>query len=142
MAKKTTEELRQKRREYKQRWLAKPGNREKLQSYFKEYRANHKDEFHVYQRNYRLKRRLKAIAYLGGVCKRCGFDDERALQIDHVHGGGRKELLHENFDQNEYYDRIMNEEPGTTYQLLCANCNWIKRAESPNEHPPGRRSDS
>ena len=30
--------------------------------------------------------RLQAFQALGGRCARCGFDDVRALQIDHVNG--------------------------------------------------------
>src|SRR5881394_22666 len=42
------------------------------------------------RRNYR-ELRARALAFLGGRCVQCGFDDARALQIDHVHGGGNKE---------------------------------------------------
>ncbi len=36
--------------------------------------------------------RHEVITFLGGKCIRCGFTDERALQLDHVDGGGVKEL--------------------------------------------------
>jgi len=70
---------------------------------------------------------------LGGKCVNCGFADSRALQIDHIHGNGTKEkgkkagLM--------YYKDVLKhiEENNTKYQLLCANCNWIKRFEN-NEH--------
>ena len=32
--------------------------------------------------------RMEVLGLYGGVCARCGFSDERALQIDHVQGGG------------------------------------------------------
>ena len=67
---------------------------------------------------YRRKQRLAAIAILGGVCKKCGFSDVRALQIDHINGGGVKEL-------KKVIRSVLNKE--NKYQLLCANCNWIKR---------------
>lgn len=71
--------------------------------------------------------RLKALEVLGNVCVRCGFDDVRALQIDHVNGGGSQERLKE--DNRRMYVRIAG---GDTegYQVLCANCNWIKRSEN------------
>ena len=70
--------------------------------------------------------RLLIFTKLGGVCNRCGFSDHRALQIDHVNSDGWKErskgrgIL--------YLKKVLNDAEGR-YQLLCANCNWIKRAE-------------
>jgi len=78
-------------------------------------------------RNYRAAMRQKVLKALGGKCKRCGFDDWRALQIDHVKGGGykeRKEMGHSGGPR--YYLYVMADKTGR-YQILCANCNWIKR---------------
>ncbi|SRR6266498_738708 len=68
-----------------------------------------------------------ALEKLGGVCVRCGFSDPRALQIDHVNGGGIRER--EAIGHAAIYRKVAR---GDTdgYQLLCANCNWIKRAEN------------
>jgi hypothetical protein len=57
-------------------------------------------------------------------------NDSRCLQIDHIHGGGtkiRRDLCNKNYDM--YYKRILDEiKAGSKdYQLLCANCNWIKK---------------
>ena len=68
--------------------------------------------------------RQSVIERLGGVCVRCGFDDPRAIQIDHIHGGGNKEAKAFGFKKYEQmHDHIED------YQILCANCNWIKRHE-------------
>lgn len=75
--------------------------------------------------------RTRVIAKLGGVCKRCGFSDIRALQIDHVNGGGKKEISGSS-SVHSYYSNILNGD-GNSYQVLCANCNWIKRSEQ-KEH--------
>lgn len=69
--------------------------------------------------------RLMAIGKLGGVCCRCGFSDIRALQIDHKAGGGCKERRITSW--SKLYRAILHGVAG--YQLLCANCNWIKRVE-------------
>jgi len=73
--------------------------------------------------------RLKVVELLGNKCARCGFSDPRALQIDHIFGGGAKELK-----KNEYYKYLKRilamPNPNEKYQILCANCNWIKRAEN------------
>lgn len=79
---------------------------------------------------WRDRRRQESLAHLGGCCVKCGMADQRALQIDHVQGGGSKELRSEDFKYSDYFKRLLSEPPGTTYQLLCANCNWIKRHEN------------
>ena len=72
------------------------------------------------------KLRNSVIESLGGVCSRCGFSDSRALQIDHINGGGTKELRSKS--PSEFLHRVL-EIGDVEYQLLCANCNWIKRSE-------------
>jgi hypothetical protein len=70
--------------------------------------------------------RASVIAEMGGCCVRCGFSDVRALQIDHVYGGGRRELRQ--LTTAQFYVRL-RQVPGD-YQLLCANCNAIKKVEN------------
>lgn len=76
------------------------------------------------------RRRLAILAILGSKCVRCGFDDPRALQVDHVNGGGsqhRKSLSHS--WGSKFWEAELSERRAA-YQLLCANCNWIKRYEN------------
>lgn len=79
------------------------------------------------QNDYRARSRSEAVEKLGGRCCRCGFDDRRALQIDHVNGGG----LHDRRTRGQHAPvrDILKDRNLGDYQLLCANCNWIKRAE-------------
>jgi hypothetical protein len=79
-------------------------------------------------RAYHDKLRKLVIEKLGGKCVRCGFSDYRALQIDHVHGGGRKEAKAIT-NRKKFLLKVLLDEEGV-YQLLCANCNWIKRCEN------------
>jgi len=79
----------------------------------------------------------RAFEHLGGIiCSKCGFDDIRALQVDHIEGGGKKEYHgSENplgFGKHFYYHilRMTKEEAREKHQVLCANCNWIKRDEN------------
>lgn len=83
-----------------------------------------------------------ALDALGGKCVHCGFSDARALQFDHIHGDGHKDVTRSasagrrqriSRALGSYYKRIAERvEPGR-FQLLCANCNWIKRVEN-GEH--------
>jgi len=70
--------------------------------------------------------RVKLIEILGGFqCRNCGFLDWRALQIDHVYGNGKEMKL-----TNPGIMQFYLENPDIAFedlQILCANCNWIKR---------------
>ena len=67
---------------------------------------------------------------LGSECKTCGFKDKRALQIDHLHNDGAVQRKKYGGSLNEYrhYLKHQDEIP-IQFQILCANCNWIKRAD-------------
>lgn len=82
-------------------------------------------------RKYTRDLRQKVLTHLGRKCVRCSFSDERALQVDHINGGGNKQR--KTLRWREMYREVLNSEPGKKYQLLCANCNWIKREEN-KEH--------
>ena len=80
-----------------------------------------------YSTDYFRKMRLDALVKLGGKCCSCGYDDLRALHIDHVNGDGKSERS----IRKTVYNRIANGKTDLSrYQLLCANCNWIKRLEN------------
>lgn len=82
--------------------------------------------------------KAKAIAALGGKCVRCGYDDNIfALQIDHINGDGSQDRKSRNNNQWSLYKDIVNFNMRDKYQVLCANCNQIKRMEN-REHPPGK----
>ncbi len=78
--------------------------------------------------------RDRAIQFLGGKCVRCGFSDHRALQIDHKKGRV-KEPRQDMTCTKLYADVLINSHK---YQILCANCNWIKRHEE--REVPGPRT--
>ncbi len=65
------------------------------------------------------------------VCSECGFPDKRALHFDHVNGGGRRHRKSLP-SGSAYYRALMNmslDELRAAFQVLCANCNAIKREE-------------
>ena len=101
-------------------------NREKILRDHHNYYLKHKELIRLGQKNHSQEWREKVLQHLGGKCKHCGFSDSRALQVDHVRGGGAKA-----YGQGKirYYKQILNDKL-ETFQLLCANCNWIKKAEN------------
>jgi hypothetical protein len=73
------------------------------------------------------KLREEICLLLGGKCAICGFDDERALHVEHANGGGSKELR--SFSSRYAYFKNIREKikaGSKEYQLLCANHNLEK----------------
>ncbi len=75
----------------------------------------------------RRQQRSEMLERLGNKCARCGFSDPRALQIDHVNGNGND---HYHLHGTLIFYRLVMENKNDEFQLLCANCNWIKRDEN------------
>ncbi len=96
--------------------------------YQAQYRRDHREKSRAWSKKYADTLRANLIWVMGGKCCKCGFDDPRALQVDHVFGGGNKErsLVKSNLSAKALAKKIEQFRQGKT-QLLCANCNWIKR---------------
>jgi hypothetical protein len=126
------------RREYNREY--RKTHKEQIKESSKIYRETHREQINKskrdrgyknYQHEYairtNLELKIKVFERLGNKCVRCGFSDLRALQIDHINGGGRKEL--ENTSRYKYHKKLLEiseEELFSNYQILCANCNQIK----------------
>jgi len=129
-------------------------NKERIKEYSRNYHANNKND-PVFQGKYKdrtrqnyirnrerilsqsknrwLKQRIALLEQVGGGrCAMCGFSDIRALQIDHIDGGGTSEVRNSKFRSPLRYAQHILLNPNK-YQVLCANCNWIKRCEN-NEY--------
>jgi hypothetical protein len=78
--------------------------------------------------------RLRVVESLGGKCvgpgpspgNGCGIIDARVLTIDHVNGGGNKERIRTGASWG-YYKKML--ESPDQFQVLCWNCNHLKRLE-------------
>lgn len=80
-----------------------------------------------YKEKYARNRQI-AIELYGGKCCKCGFDNQLALQFDHIKGGtGLWNRGFTNWSPSTHIKDIIKSIPGTKYQLLCANCNVIKK---------------
>lgn len=108
--------------------------------YYVKYRESHRDQINADHRRWYARNKDKAYANsrkhilklysdiykrYGAICVRCGFADRRALQIDHINGGGTR---HRKTFKNDYnYYRFVRDAPEGFFQILCANCNASKR---------------
>ena len=75
--------------------------------------------------------RTEVFTLLGNTCSKCGYSENtRALQIDHIEGGGAQETR----DIGRWgILKKIRDQGKEGYQLLCANCNMIKKYESDKE---------
>ncbi len=121
-----------KEREYRRRW-----NEQHRVEYQRRYREIHGpgvrsaatiEKHKAYKIRTRAELRQKVFDLLGDTCARCGFADKRALQFDHINGGGTRELR-ELKHAVAVWKKVLAT-GGEGYQTLCANCNWIKRSEN------------
>ena len=62
-------------------------------------------------------------------CQHCGYSDIRTLSIDHIDGKG---AFHRRKDKNcrNIYVWLKEREYPSGFQVLCMNCQWIKRVEN------------
>jgi hypothetical protein len=123
------EEINEKRRLYYQT------HKEQCKNCSKEWDKNHLEHKRELSRKYQYNIKMEVFGLLGNKCVNpynqphpnwC--NDVRCLQVDHVNGGGIKEG--KMFRSTYSYYRMILEKikvGSKDYQLLCANCNWIKR---------------
>ena len=102
-------------------------NKSSYQASSKKYRFNNPKKMLEISRS----PRIKLIEMLGGHCVKCQYAyDIRALQIDHINGNGRKEAR-KHGTSSMYYFYLRNPQIAfKKIQVLCANCNQIKRHEN------------
>ena len=73
-------------------------------------------------RRYQNRQRAEVLQAYGGACACCGYDDVRALALDHVNGDGSRERLAKIYS----YRKAKADGFPENYQLLCHNCNFLK----------------
>jgi predicted Zn-ribbon and HTH transcriptional regulator len=106
-------------------------NVEKIRAWRKEHAQEINAKNTLATKRKRLKLRQEILSLFDNKCPKCGFSDPRALQIDHIRGGGRKDLNNSKC-RSTYYLRVLQsiKSGEKTYQILCANCNAIKMFEN------------
>lgn len=108
-------------------------NPEKVKEYQQRYAQRHPDKMASKQMAHRAKVKKALFAMFGDKCALCGFSDPRALQIDHVYGcpvSVADRRKHHEGGITFWKQILRGERDRSLYQLLCANCNWIKRHQN------------
>ena len=97
-----------------------------------------------YQKRHWQKLKIEVLAHYSGgalVCVRCGFDDLRALSLDHIDGNGRKDRADPKYNASKFYISLRRMDYPEGFQTLCMNCQYIKRVEN-NELSKARKANS
>lgn len=95
-------------------------------------RRNNPDEFNkaVARAKQKLKETVFAHYCNGPIQCKCGFNDIRALSIDHINGDGAKQKKELGGAGDRTYRWIKRNNFPTGFQILCMNCQFIKRYEN------------
>jgi hypothetical protein len=83
------------------------------------------------QNRIRLKRLV--IQRYGGRCEWCHTTDLDVLCIDHVDNSGGKHRKALGFKGSSIYKWLRKHNYPKNFQVLCANCNWLKELERRKE---------
>ena len=126
-------------KKYKKMW------NEKYPNYNKDWYQDHKEYQKDYQRKKSLEyRTLVLMHYSNGVpqCECCGELEYEFLSLDHIHGGGCKQLKElRRVGSNIYRYLVMNDFPDG-YRILCMNCNHAIGRQNSDGICPHQRKKS
>ena len=106
-------EHKEERKAYQKKWRSE--NRDKDLNNKRSYRKNNLRKVTIQLRDWKKKRKEEIVKLLGSKCKNCGFNDIRALQINHKEVKTKKrrqDFMNLNYDVSKI-------------ELLCANCHTI-----------------
>ena len=107
-------------------------NKKKIRAQQRNYQHLNRKRITKRRREWRHELKITAFDLLGGFkCVSCGISDRRVLQIDHISGIrlSRNDPRQRHVDQM-YRDIVKGKLTKKDLQILCANCNWIKRFEN------------
>ncbi len=141
-AKQYREKNRERIRGYQRQYFAKIKEKRALQLHMGYLR--NKDEIQERARERGWTQKVKVLTHYGNgkcVCVMCGFDDLRALSLDHINGGGQKHRREIGRTQSgvSFYGYLIKHGFPQGFQTLCMNCQKIKQFEN-KEWTKGRGS--
>jgi len=120
---------------YKRRIQKDPNYNKKLHA---RYRESRNSRARVYDKGRNLEAKRAVFAIFGDKCVRCAFADPRALQLDHIHRAREKRGKAGRSGSALYRQIMLGQRNLSDFQLLCANCNAIKKIENDEIHPVER----
>jgi hypothetical protein len=80
----------------------------------------------VYQKKHSFSLKKKIINGYGDKCACCGENNLLFLTIDHINCDGAEERKSEGYNQDKFYNSLIDNNFPNQYQLLCYNCNLCR----------------
>jgi hypothetical protein len=121
-------------------------NKEKQKAIQKEYYKEHREACVAYSSKYSKEHRIEArentnryyrnarnavLQKLGGLCAVCGWNDWRALELDHINSDGSEDRkIKRSWSYGDYKRMLDDPQLATRFQVLCCNHNRIKAHEA------------
>jgi hypothetical protein len=95
------------------------------------YRSENPEKFRQQSKNYRTKLRNRLFELYGHTCEICGFEDKRALTLDHIRQNGNEER--KRIGERGVFRRARDNYLPEEYRTLCMNCQFIERHKNSNQ---------
>ena len=116
---KNREELLKKRNEWRK------NNKDKDSASYKRWKEKNPDEYKKSWKNHNINRRKNTLLKISPnlCCNRCGCDKFELLEINHINGGGLKEVGRKN---QAFVSKILSGERSVNdLEILCKMCNIL-----------------
>lgn len=122
-----TELEKQKSRERYHNWYHKnpEKNRKKKTLYMREWRKMNPEKAKASWKRAKQKQRAKLLKIYGEECALCGFNNPKALTLDHINQNGNEER--KRLGERGVYYRALEKYRPDEYRILCMNCQFITR---------------
>lgn len=98
---------------------------EKKRIAMRKYRKERPEHYAAQSRAAKVRQKEKLFDIYGRVCVLCGFNDIRALTLDHVLNNGAEER--KAIGERGVYSRALLPQYREEYRTLCMNCQWIQK---------------
>ena len=99
----------------------------------REHRARHKVKVYLRELANKDKVKLEVFSHYcdGPIACKCGYNDLRALTLDHIDGGGNehRKLIKKRCG-TDFYRWVKKNNYPSGIQVLCMNCQFVKRHEN------------
>jgi hypothetical protein len=104
-----------------------------------EWKDKNKEKARFINQRYGMRIKSKVLTHYGNgkcSCVKCGEARLPCLSIDHINGSGTTHRREIKIIGKTFYRWLMRNDYPEGYQTLCMNCQFVKRFENYEYHPP------
>lgn len=129
--------MNEKEKKHYNRWYQKHKEeyRPRKAELMRKYRTENPEKYAAQSRKAKAREREILFEMYGHICAVCGFGDKRALTLDHKLNNGSEER--NKYGERGVYRKAKSVYSPDEYQILCMNCQFIKRVEAKRQNQHG-----